>query len=224
MKILLVEDDAALADGLSLSLTDSGFAVTLATTARFADSALLTRTYDLLILDLGLPDGDGLDILRRLRQRKAALPVLILTARDGLDDRITGLQLGADDYLTKPFALRELEARVRALLRRSQGGFNQALRLGRLTLDTANHEFGVDGAPLLLPSRENGVLEALMLQAGRVVSKDRIAQRLAVGDNELADNAIEVYIHRLRRRLDPIGIRIRTLRGLGYLLETGGNA
>lgn len=224
MRILLVEDDAALADGLLHSLTDSGFGVTLAITAGFADTALRTQDYDLLILDLGLPDGDGLDILGRLRARKATLPVLILTARDGLDDRIGGLHLGADDYMTKPFELRELEARVRALLRRSQGGFNHSLTLGRLTLDTFNHEFRVGGAPLLLPSREQGVLEALLLHAGRVVSKDRIAQRLAVGADELGDNAIEVYIHRLRRRLEPSGIRIRTVRGLGYLLEADGDA
>ena len=219
MKILLVEDDPALADGLLASLSNIGFDVTTAMTAAFADSALRTQNYDLLILDLGLPDGDGLDLLRQLRSRKLTLPVLILTARDGLNDRIVGLQLGADDYMTKPFELRELEARVQALLRRSRGGFDQALRLGNLRLEAFHHQFYLGDTPLLLPSREQGVLEALMLSAGRVVSKDRIAQRLAGGTEELADNAIEVYIHRLRRRLAPEGISIRTLRGLGYLLE-----
>ncbi len=219
MKILLVEDDPALADGLAHSLTDMGFAVTLAMTAGFAYSALRSQVHDLLILDLGLPDGDGLEILGHLRARKASLPVLILTARDGLNDRIGGLRLGADDYMTKPFALRELEARVHALLRRSQGDFRQEHVLGRLRFDTFRQEFYAGDQPLRLPLREHGVLEALMLQPGRVVSKDRIAQRLAVGAEDLADNAIEVYIHRLRRRLAPEGVRIRTLRGLGYLLE-----
>ncbi len=219
MKILLVEDDAALADGLSQSLTEIGFDVTLAMTAGFARGALHTDAYDLLILDLGLPDGDGLDVLSQLRARRSILPVLILTAREGLNDRIGGLQLGADDYMTKPFELRELEARVQALLRRSQGGFAQELVVGALRLNTFHHQFFLAEKPLLLPSREQGVLEALMVQAGRVVSKERIAQRLVVGAEELADNAIEVYIHRLRRRLAPEGIRIRTLRGLGYLLD-----
>jgi two-component system OmpR family response regulator len=219
MKILLVEDDPALADGLVASLTEIGFDVTPVMTASFADSSLRTQPYDLLILDLGLPDGDGLDLLRQLRGRKLTLPVLILTARDGLNDRINGLQLGADDYMTKPFDLRELEARVHALLRRSRGGFDQELTLGRLRLAPFDHQFHLGDNPLLLPSREQGVLEALMLSAGRVVSKDRIAQRMAVGSEELADNAIEVYIHRLRRRLAPEGISIRTLRGLGYVLE-----
>ncbi|GAB6046628.1 response regulator transcription factor [Methyloparacoccus murrellii] len=224
MKILLVEDDAALADGLQHSLAEIGFDVTLATTFSFADSALRTQAYDLMILDLGLPDGDGRDLLSQLRQRRSTLPVLILTARDGLNDRIGGLQLGADDYMIKPFELRELEARVQALLRRSLGGHGRTLALGPLRLDSFQHQFHLQEAPLLLPSREHGVLEALMLQAGRVVSKERIAQRLAVGAGELADNAIEVYVHRLRRRLSPAGIRIRTLRGLGYLLELDGDA
>ena len=219
MRILLVEDDAALGDGLSRSLEDWGFNVTLAETGTYADSALCTQPYDAVILDLGLPDMDGREVLRQLRARKSAIPVLILTARDELNDRVDGLELGADDYMTKPFELRELEARVRALLRRSLGGFNDEIRFGRLVLDTRNQHITVDDMPMLLPAREHGVLEALLLQNGRVVSKDCIAQRLAVRSEELADNAIEVYVHRLRKRLEPIGIGIRTLRGLGYLLE-----
>jgi two-component system OmpR family response regulator len=219
MNILLVEDDETLADGLSHSLADCGFDVTLAMTGAYADSALRTRAYDLVILDLGLPDTDGREVLRQLRARKSAVPVLILTARDGLNDRVSGLELGADDYMVKPFELRELEARVRALLRRTHGGFSHDITVGRIVLDTLHHEIRVDGEPMLLPSREYGVLEALLLHAGRVVSKEHIAQRLAVKSEELADNAIEVYVHRLRRRLDALGISIRTVRGLGYLLE-----
>ncbi|WP_017364539.1 response regulator [Methylococcus capsulatus] len=219
MRILLVEDDETLADGLSRSLAEDGFDLTVAATGTYADSALRTQDYDLVILDLGLPDIDGKEVLRQLRIRKSPVPVLILTARDGLDDRIGGLELGADDYMTKPFELRELEARVRALIRRSHGGFGHDIVCGPLVLNTFDRQVHVNGEPMLLPSREYGVLEALLLQAGRVVSKDRIALRLASGGDELADNAIEVYVHRLRRRLDDLGIRIRTVRGLGYLLE-----
>lgn len=223
MRILLVEDDAVLGDGLSRSLGDWGFDVTLAETGAYADSALSTQPYDMVILDLGLPDRDGREILRGLRTRKSVVPVLILTARDGLNDRVGGLELGADDYMTKPFELRELEARVRALLRRSYGGFDHDIRFGCLVLDTRNHLLTADGLPMVLPPREYGVLEALLLHAGRVVSKDHIAQRLAVHSEELTDNAIEIYVHRLRKRLEPLGTRIRTLRGLGYLLEQSRN-
>lgn len=219
MRILLVEDDAALGDGLSRTLSDWGFDTTLAKTGSYADSALMTQPYDLVILDLGLPDIDGREVLRHLRVRKSAIPVLILTARDALNDRVSGLELGADDYMTKPFELRELEARVRALLRRSHGGFNHDIRFGPLTLDTRNQQISANGMPMVLPQREYGVLEALLLNSGRVVSKDNIAQRLAAHAEELADNAIEVYVYRLRKRLAPLGINIRTLRGLGYLLE-----
>jgi len=219
MRILLVEDDAALGDGLSRTLSDWGFDTTLAKNGSYAGSALMTQPYDLLILDLGLPDIDGREVLRQLRARKSAIPVLILTARDALNDRVSGLELGADDYMTKPFELRELEARVRALLRRSRGGFSDEIRFGPLTLDTRNQQISANGMPMALPPREYGVLEALLLNSGRVVSKDNIAQRLAAHAEELADNAIEVYVHRLRKRLEPLGINIRTLRGLGYLLE-----
>ncbi len=219
IKILLVEDDAILADGLARNLMDWRFDVTLAMTVSSAEAALITHPFDLAILDLGLPDGDGRQILRQMRSRKSNIPVLILTARDGIDDRVEGLKLGADDYLTKPFESRELEARVHALLRRSLSGFGNDLVVGRLSLDTINHRIMLDGQPMLLPLREHEVLESLLIQTGRVVSKDHIAQRLASRSEELANNAIEVYIHRLRRRLAPSGINIRTVRGLGYLLE-----
>lgn len=219
MNVLLVEDDAILADGLSRSLGDWGFAVTHARTGNYAMTALLTQVFDLVILDLGLPDCDGTEVLRRLRTRKSLLPVLILSARNALNDRVGGFESGADDYLAKPFELRELHARIRALIRRSQGRSNHEIAVGRLVLDTQGQRVIGDGEPLFLPAREYGVLLALMLQAGRIVSKDAIAGRLAVEGDELADNAIEVYVSRLRKRLAPFGIGIRALRGLGYLLE-----
>ena len=219
MRILLVEDDAVLGDGLSKTIADNGYDVTLAVTGEYADSALRTQPYDLVILDLGLPGINGLDVLRQLRARKSAMPVLILTARDSTWDRVHGLELGADDYMIKPFELAELLARIKALLRRSLGGFNHDITIGQLVLDTLNCQIRIDDEPILLRLREFGVLEALMLQAGRVVSKDSIAQRIAIRSEDVADNAIEVYVHRLRKHLQPLGIRIRTVRGLGYLLE-----
>ncbi len=223
MKILLIEDDAVLADGLNHTLNQSGYAVACAKTGSYALQLLEAEDFDLIILDLGLPDMDGLELLRRLRHRKIPLPILILTARDGVNDRITGIEQGADDYMTKPFELRELEARIQALIRRCYGGFSSLIRIGRLTLDTQHHQLLVDGEPILLSAREYGVLEILLLQAGKVVAKDRIAQRLAADGDALADNAIEVYVHRLRKRIEPFGAAIKTIRGLGYLLELATN-
>lgn len=218
MRILLVEDDTVLADGLTHVLGQSGYSVTGATSGAYAESALLTQSFDLVILDLGLPDMEGCELLRRLRARKNPVPVLVLTARDALDDRVKGLQWGADDYMIKPFDLRELEARIHALIRRRYGGFGD-LKVGRLMLDALNRQVLVDDVPIILSAREYGVLETLLIHAGRVVSKDRIAQRLSAGNEELGDNAIEVYIHRLRKRMEAFGVKIRTVRGLGYLLE-----
>ncbi|HEY8158680.1 MAG TPA: response regulator transcription factor [Methylobacter sp.] len=219
MNILLIEDDAVLADGLTHTLSDSGYSVTSATTGAHAKQLLLAQDFDLIVLDLGLPDMDGLELLRRLRSRKIPLPILILTARDGVNDRITGIEQGADDYMTKPFELRELEARVQALIRRCYGGFSNDIVIGRLTLDTHNRQVLVDGQTINLSAREYGVMEILLIQAGKVVSKDRIAQRLAADGDALTDNAVEIYVHRLRKRIEPYGAVIRTVRGLGYLLE-----
>lgn len=220
MNILLVEDDAVLIDGLLHTLKSNGYSVASATTGQYAERLLAAQDFDLIILDLGLPDMDGLELLRRFRAKKVALPILILTARDALQDRIQGIQQGADDYLTKPFDLVELEARVHALIRRCYGGFSHAIEVGRIKLDTQTHEISGDGKPLNLSAREADVLEILLLQNGKVVSKDRIAQRLSGVGDALADNAIEVYIHRLRKRIEVFGGSIRTVRGLGYLLET----
>jgi two-component system, OmpR family, response regulator len=219
MKILLIEDDLVLSDGLTHTLEQSGYAVTPATSAQAAETCLQHQDFDLLILDLGLPDMDGLDLLRRLRKRKLYLPILILTARDGVNDRVCGIEQGADDYLTKPFELRELEARIHGLIRRCYGGFNQKIQLGGLLIDTRSHQVLSGEEMLQLSEREYGLLEILLLQLGNVVCKERIAQRLAEHDDALSDNAVEIYIHRLRKRLEPYRINIRTVRGLGYLLE-----
>ena|SRR5438105_3420650 len=216
MHILVVEDDAVLADGLVQSLRRVDFAVNRVETGLQADAALSSDPYDLVILDLGLPGLDGFSVLRRLRKRRSRTPVLILSARDSIEDRVAGLNLGADDYLGKPFNLSELEARVRALIRRGQSSL---LIHGSLTLDTVGRRATIRGEPLELSAREFGVLEILMLNPGRVVSKEQIVSCLCEWDKEVGRNAIEVYIHRLRKKLEPEGIVVRMVRGLGYLLE-----
>ena len=219
MRILIAEDDPLLADGLTRSLRSGEYAVDCVHDGASADHALSTQTYDLAILDLGLPRLDGFEVLKRLRRRAATPPVLILTARDALQDRVRGLDLGADDYMTKPFELPELEARVRALIRRTVAGGNTLIRHGRLALDTTGRRVTVDDQPLDLTARELGVLEVLMLRSGRVVSKDQITEKLYSWDEEVGTNAIEVCVHRLRKKIEPAGISIRTIRGLGYLME-----
>jgi len=200
-------------------LRQSELAVDCVNDGTEADHVLMTQNYDLVILDLGLPKLDGFEVLRRLRRRGAKVPVLVLTARDALQDRVRGLDLGADDYLIKPFDLPELEARVRALIRRGQSGGGSLLTHGTLTLDTAGRCASLNGEPLELSARELGVLEVLMLRSGRVVSKEQLAEQLYGWDEEVGANAIEVYVHRLRRKIEPAGVMIRTIRGLGYLLE-----
>jgi len=219
MRILIAEDDPVLADGLMKSLRSNDFAVDAAHDGVEADSILAVQNYDLVILDLGLPRIDGFEVLRRLRHRGGTAPVLILTARDAVADRVKGLDLGADDYLTKPFELPELEARVRALIRRGQAGGSSQLTHGPLALDMAGHRATLDGVPIELSARELGVLEVLMLRSGRVVNKEQLAEQLYGQDEEVGANAIEVYVHRLRKKLEPAGVVIRTIRGLGYLLE-----
>jgi len=223
MRVLIVEDDPVLADGLIRSLRQSDFAVDCVNDGTEADHVLTAQHYDLVILDLGLPKIDGFEVLRRLRRRGAKVPVLILTARDALQDRVKGLDLGADDYLAKPFDLPELEARVRALIRRGQSGGGSSLTHGALTLDTAGRCASLNGEPLDLSARELGVLEILMLRSGRVVSKEQLGEQLYGWDEEVGPNAIEVYVHRLRRKIEPAGVMIRTIRGLGYLLEKSRN-
>ena len=218
MRLLLAEDDKLIADGLSRSLRQGGYAVDVATSGLDADTALMTNTYDLLILDLGLPKMSGLDVLKRLRSRNTQLPVLILTALDGVNDRVKGLDLGADDYMAKPFELPELEARVRALTRRSSGTA-PVIQCGALTYDQAGRTAELNGEPVELSAREIGLLEILLSRAGRLVSKDQLVDHLCGWGEEVSYNAIEVYVHRLRKKLEPGGVRIVTVRGLGYSLE-----
>lgn len=219
MRILIVEDDPALADGLTYSLGQSGHAVDCTNNGEQANAMLQDNIYDLAILDIGLPQMDGTEVLRRLRKRGGKTPVLILTARDAVDDRVLGLDLGADDYMTKPFNLVELEARVRALIRRGQLGSNLALACGDLVFDPAARRARCAERQLDLSAREIGVLEVLMLRQGKVVNKEQIMEALCNWDEDLGNNAIEVYIHRLRKKIELSGAGILTIRGLGYLLE-----
>ncbi|MBX9964833.1 MAG: response regulator transcription factor [Burkholderiales bacterium] len=219
MRLLIVEDDPVIADGLLRTLRAAGHAVDHAIDGAQADQALAQYPYDLVVLDLGLPRMDGMEVLKRLRARGTHLPVLVLTARDSLDDRVTGLDAGADDYLAKPFDLPELEARVRALLRRREASGGGRIEIGAITVDTAGRSAYHGSERLDLSAREFGVLELLARRAGRVVSKEQLVESMTGWDEDVGTNAIEVYVHRLRRKLEPAGVNIRTLRGLGYLIE-----
>jgi len=219
MRILVVEDDSLLAQGLTRVLTRAGHAVDKAETGMQADKALRAASYDLVVLDIGLPDIDGFEVLRRLRLRHAAVNVLVLTARDAVEDRVHGLDLGADDYLTKPFSVTEFEARVRALLRRASLPAS-AVSMGRLNIDVEAKRVRVNETPIELTVREWALLELFMARPGRVLSKEQIAQQLADYDSQLTTNAIEVYVSRLRAKIEAAGVRIRTVRGFGYLWET----
>ena len=217
MRVLLVEDNTGLAEGVSHALARAGFTVDTLADGALADTALATGpSPDLLILDLGLPGMDGIALLRRLRTRGDTVPVLVLTARDTVDDRVRGLDGGADDYLVKPFDLAELCARARALVRRSQGRAEPLLRVGTLELDPSGRCVSLDGAPLDLAPREYAVLVALMESAGRVVPKRRLEERVYSWDQEVGSNAVEVHVHHLRRKLGDGWIR--TVRGVGYVL------
>ncbi|MCB1908290.1 MAG: response regulator transcription factor [Rhodocyclaceae bacterium] len=218
MRILLAEDDAVIADGLARALRRNGYAVDHVATGTEADAALASQPFDLLILDLGLPKLSGIDVLKRLRARKSVLPVLILTAQDGVEDRVRGLDAGADDYLTKPFALPELEARVRALTRRGTGQ-PRCIELAGLEYDQADRLVKINGQIVEMSAREIGLLEVLLLRAGRLVSKDQLVDHLCGWGEEVSNNAIEVYVHRLRKKLETSGVRVVTVRGLGYCLE-----
>jgi len=219
MRILIAEDDTVLAEGLCRSLRQAGYAVDHVASGTEADSALALHEFDLLILDLGLPKLSGMEVLKKLRARDAKLPVLILTAADSVEQRVRGLDLGADDFMAKPFALTELEARVRALVRRSMGAGTTVVRHGPLAYDQLGRTASLNGQPLELSAREVGLLEILLQRAGRLVSKEQIVTHLCEWGEEVSHNAVEVYMHRLRKKLEGGGVRIATVRGLGYCLE-----
>jgi two-component system response regulator TctD len=218
MRVLLVEDHPDLAQWLAQWLTQGGFVVERIDRGDDADLALSTNRYDLVILDLSLPHLDGLDVLARLRDRGDNTPVLVLTARGGKNDRVRGLNLGADDYLPKPFELDELEARIRALLRRSNAQTPRQ-KIGRLILDTRNREVTLDGRPLQLTPRELAVLEALAARLGRPVARETVFNRVFEFDSDARIESIEIYVHRLRKKIEGSGATITTLRGLGYALS-----
>ncbi len=218
MRILVVEDDSLLADGLLTVLRRAGHAVDHTASGKYADTLLEREVYDLVVLDLGLPDIDGFEVIRRLRARRVPVPVLVLTARDAVEDRVRGLDLGADDYLTKPFSVNEFEARVRALVRRAipaEGRWSS----GGLVVDVAAKRVKVDDRQVDLTPREWALLELFLNRPGRVLSKDQIAESLFSFDEHLSRNAIEVHVSRLRTKIGPAGEHIRTVRGFGYLWD-----
>jgi DNA-binding response OmpR family regulator len=221
MRILVVEDDLLVGDAVRRALALAGYAADHVCTAESAKSALHAERFDLAILDIGLPGQDGLGLVRDLRHRGHHLPLLMLTARDGLSERVSALDLGADDYLTKPFQVAELLARCRALVRRANGIASTRLAFGAFTLDLARKEVSSGGVPLDLTRREWSILECLVLNAGHVVSKERLLSAIASWSEELTPNAVEVYVSRLRAKLGDNAV-IRVIRGLGYRLDDCG--
>ncbi len=219
MRILITEDDEALAEALRFALTREGYAVDRVADGAAADEALKADVFGLLILDLGIPRLDGLEVLKRLRRRNPVMPVLILSGREKPEEKVTGLDLGADDYLVKPFSVNELLARVRALLRRGRAVAASTVTYGSLSFDTVGRTALVDGRVLPLSVHETGVLEVLLYRFGRVVSKEQLVEQLYTYDREVSHNAIEVYIHRVRRKIGGARLRLRTVYGRGYLLD-----
>jgi len=219
MRILLLEDDATLGHALREFLCEAGYAVDWLASGAQALSALTAQPYDLALLDLNLPDVSGLEILRALRSCGNTVPVLILTARDSVEERVAGLDAGADDYVVKPFALQELAARVRVFRRRSEGQPSSQIAAGPLLLDTVNRELRVHGERMPLSVRELSVLEMLMARAGHVVTKQQIVDALSANDVDFSANAVEVYIYRLRKHFEGTEVGIQTVRGFGYLLD-----
>ncbi len=219
MRVLVVEDDTLLATGLASLLARASHMVFSARTGAEAEAVIQRDALDLVVLDIGLPDDDGFQILRRLRARNSPISVLVLTARDAVEDRVHGLDLGADDYLTKPFSVNEFEARVRALLRRSER-VGTRLTAGGLTMDVAAKRVRVHDRAIDVTPREWALLELFLARPGRVLSKEQIAESLFTLDEQLSPNAIEVHVSRLRTKIGPAGVHIRTVRGFGYLLES----
>ncbi len=220
LRLLVVEDDPQIAEGLALGLRRSGHGVDTIASGTDADLRLTNEDYDAVLLDLGLPGMDGLEVLRRLRKRGKQTPVLVLTARDELDDRVRGLDDGADDYLAKPCDLVEVEARIRAVSRRTWGRLGSSLTVGRLRLQVGEHTMQVDEMPLDLSPREFDLLECLMMRQGRVVTKAQLQEHLGNGTEEISEGAVEIHVHRLRKKLERADVELRTIRGFGYLLRS----
>lgn len=220
MRILVVEDEGRIAEILRSALSRAGFTVDSVRLYAEGSAAVTTNPYDAIVLDLGLPDGDGLSLLGEMRARGSAIPILVLTARDAVEHRVAGLDAGADDYLIKPFATSEVVARVKALLRRPGGALGTVLSSGNLAFDTVGRDVRIGDAVLALPRRESAILEHLMRRAGRVVPKAVLEEKLYGIDDELGSNAIPVHVHHLRRKLIDGGatVEIHTVRGVGYLL------
>ena len=224
MRILLIEDDDLLAAGMAEALQRHGFSVDRLASGEGAEAAVSSVQYDLLLLDIGLPGSDGFDLLRRLRDRSLDLPVLMVTARDAVEDRVQGLRQGADDYLVKPFAIDELLARCEALLRRSRSATTLQMAFGSLAMDIGRQSAQLGSRPLELTGREWGLLAELMRAAPNVVSKAKLIDSLGRWDREVTANAIEIYVSRLRAKLGPGDVEVRTVRGIGYRLAQAGVA
>jgi DNA-binding response OmpR family regulator len=220
MRLLIVEDNIELAQLVAGGLAAAGYATDVVGSVGEARDAVRSVSYAAMILDLGLPDGDGLTLLHELRQRNNPIPVLVLTARDGLQDRVTGLRSGADDYLAKPFAVVELVARLEAILRRPGQLLGSSLNLANLVYDTESRQIFIDGVPKILSARETSVLEILLRRQGQVVPKKNVEDHIFGLTSEVASNAVEVYVSRLRKQLGEYGakILIHTIRGVGYLM------
>lgn len=219
MRILVVEDDSLVASGIKQGLANAGYTVDVTQNATSAERHLREENFDLAVVDIGLPDIDGLTLVQRLRHRKMRLPVLVLTARGSMEDTIAGLDIGADDYMTKPFRLPELIARIRALIRRAHSITSTELQHDRLVLNTGSYTATLNGQPLSLTRREWTILETLLMASPRVVSKDKLLQSLTGWDKNVTPNAIEVHVSRLRAKIAPGGIEIRTVRGIGYRID-----
>jgi DNA-binding response OmpR family regulator len=221
MRLLVIEDNEELAQLLAKGLKAANFDIDLVTTAAEARSVLTTARYAAVVLDLGLPDADGLSILREIRERKDPIPVLVLTARAGVHDRVVGLRSGADDYVVKPFAFEELLARLEAVLRRPGQLLGSSFRVGNLVLDTESRQAFINDTPQILSAREVAVLELLMRRSGRVVTKKLVEDHIFGMSGEISSNAVEVYVHRLRKQLAERGakVQIHTIRGVGYLIS-----
>jgi two-component system response regulator TctD len=219
MRILLVEDEHSLGTWLSKALESAGIMVEWVDTARSALAAAASGNHDAIVLDLGLPDRDGQDVLAEIRRRDPHVPTLVLTARDGLPDKVRAFQTGADDFLAKPFELEELQVRLHALLRRARGAQASRLTCGPLTYDLPTRRFSLAGDPLLLSARESAVLRVLLQHAGELMSKQHILERIVPDEKDIHPEAVEVIVHRLRKRVDGRGVAIKTYRGLGYALE-----